>query len=321
MSDDPLNPNLRRIGPSDLLTVLDATPKPSATPQNGWPSSSPPSTTTTATCEYCEGAGYYVERVPYGHPNFAKLLPCVCKQTEQRQRRSGLALARLGDELGGLAHCTFEAFNLARPLESIYLFGSLYLSPDKRKRLIEATRDERRRREIEEKAKEFTPDRQLVALQTALTACEAFARGPRGWLCLHGAFGAGKSHLAAAMAHERASLGEQVRYRSVPGLIDAIRAGIDDGSSNAIYTDLLECDLLVIDDLGAEHLTNWARERLFRLLNEREGRPTIITSNCHPDDLAAPDDIDIGRLMSRIVGNSRCVWLPISDYRRLRGTP
>ena len=82
---------------------------------------------------------------------------------------------------------------------------------------------------------------------------------------------------------------------------------------------MIGCDLLVLDDLGAEHLTGWARERLFRILNERQARPTVLTSNLHPDDLAPPDDLEFLRLVSRIVGNSRIVWLPVSDFRRLRG--
>lgn len=245
-------------------------------------------------------------------------MACACKVGEQGQRRQTEALSRLGDELRGMGERTFEAFNLTRPLEPLHMFGSLYFSPDGWERLLSRA-PEPRRLDMQKNSKKLGTARQLTALQTGKQACLDFATNPRGWLCLHGAFGAGKSHLAAAIAHARAAAGEQVRYRSVPGLLDALKAGFDDHTSDAVFDDLLTCDLLVIDDLGAEHLSGWAREKLFRLLNERETRPTVLTSNCHPDDLAPPDDIDTGRLISRIVGNSRCAWLPISDYRRLRG--
>lgn len=257
----------------------------------------------------CGGAGWLSPGPTLG-AGPAKLIPCPCGLSQQQ--RAPAALARLGDELASLSACTFEAFDAGRPLAPLYVYGNLFLRAEQVEKLSPSE---------QLKAKEFTVDRQRYQLDVALTACRAYAAIGAGWLCLHGAYGAGKSHLAAAIALDWASRGRQVRYRSTPGLLDALKAGFADGTSDATFHDVLTCDLLVLDDLGAEHLSGWARERLFRLLNERQHRATIITSNVHPDDLAGSTDVDAGRLMSRIVGNSRCVWLPISDYRRLRGQP
>jgi DNA replication protein DnaC len=215
--------------------------------------------------------------VPYGHPDFGTLQRCPCGRAGKDPERLALLAVRLGDELARLDRCTFQTFDLQRPLPPF---------------------------------EGMSPEAQRTQLQRAYDACMAYAAAPAGWLYLHGTYGAGKSHLAAAIAHTLVADGWTARYRSTPGLLDAIRAGFSSGTADSIFADLLHADLLVLDDIGAEHLTGWAEERLFRLLNERQGQATVLTSNVHPDDLP-------GRLASRIAGNARLCWLPVSDYRRL----
>ena len=72
-------------------------------------------------------------------------------------------------------------------------------------------------------------------------------------------------------------------------------------------------EVLILDDLGAEHLMAWAAEQLFVLLNARylADRATVLTSNDRPEALPA-------RLQSRIVEQAQIVWMPISDYRQLK---
>ena len=48
------------------------------------------------------------------------------------------------------------------------------------------------------------------------------------------------------------------------------------------------CDVLLLDDLGAEHVTGWNRDEILStILNYRmeEGLPTFITSNLNKDEL------------------------------------
>lgn len=245
--------------------------------------------------------------MPYGHPDWGRLFRCDCGVRQDDAVRHSAALKRLGDELGGLLHCTFDAFDLDRPLEPIYTLDNRYYA-----RLNRVPMGERA------KAKEISVAVQAGALNRAYDAACDYAQVPTGWLCLHGSYGGGKSHLAAAICHVLVDRGLEVRYRSVPGMLDAIKAGFKDDTADVVFDDLLGCDLLTLDDLGAQHLTGWSYERLFRLLNERLDRPTVITTNVHPDDLGDPSDVDSCRLASRIAGAARNVWLPISDYRRLR---
>ena len=75
-------------------------------------------------------------------------------------------------------------------------------------------------------------------------------------------------------------------------------------------------DLLHIDDLGAEHRTEWVLEQLYTIINGRyeDERSTIVTSNLGPDELAE----QLGeRIVSRLEGC--CEILPFygADARRV----
>ena len=180
------------------------------------PLSSPSSTespVSAALCPHCDGAGFYLEAVPFGHPHFGKLMPCSCTLATRRTRSEAQALARLGDELGTLSDKTFATFDLARPLTPLYERGGVYYH-------------NLARLPMEDRAGVTTisVEQQAAALLAALDAAERYARHWRGWLILHGAYGAGKSHLAAAIAHAAIACGMTTRYRSLPGLFDALKA-------------------------------------------------------------------------------------------------
>jgi len=238
----------------------------------------------------CGDLGWYLEAVPYGHPLFGKLQRCDCAAAARQGRDMQ---RRLGDELGSLAHCTFESFRLDRPLPAFEWDGKPIGTATQRQFL----RDAHRR-------------------------AVAYAESPRGWLYLHGAFGAGKSYLAAAIANHQVAAGRRVRYRTVTGLLDALRAAIRERKADDLLIDLLSCDLLVLDELSPQHLSDaasdWAFDKIDRLINERLHLPTVITSNRSYDDLVAADDWRAERIADRIAGASSTIWMPISSYRRLK---
>jgi DNA replication protein DnaC len=117
-----------------------------------------------------------------------------------------------------------------------------------------------------------------------------FARDPSGWLVLLGGYGSGKTHLAAAVANYRISLGHAVLFVVVPDLLDYLRATFGPHSETALDERLdaiREIPLLVLDDLGAHNSTPWAQEKLFQILNHRYNSrlPTVITSNQRLEEL------------------------------------
>lgn len=105
-----------------------------------------------------------------------------------------------------------------------------------------------------------------------------------------GPSGAGKTHLAAAIANERIAMGEQVLFVVVPDLLDHLRASFGP-SSEVPYDELFEkvkaIPLLILDDLGTQSSTPWAQEKLFQILNHRYNAqlPTVITCNCPLEDI------------------------------------
>lgn len=241
------------------------------------------------TCEGCGDAGWYLLSVPYTDPRFGKLQKCDCA-AYQRQRAP--AAARLHDELGSLRAKTFATFDLNRPLTPTVWDGAA-----------------------------FTVAAQRGFLGDAHRRCQAWADAPRGWLFLHGRFGGGKSHLAAAIANTGLAQGKIVRFVTLNKLLDTLTAALRDRTSDDLIDDLIASDLLILDELATAHLaecaSDWRFGRVERIVNERLDRPTVITSNLAPDDLALPGDLRAERIADRIAGVSQIVWLPIASYRRL----
>ena len=129
----------------------------------------------------------------------------------------------------------------------------------------------------------LTPDKQLnlkIAYETALD----YAKNPRGWLLLKGGYGCGKTHLAAAIANYRLSLGHPVLFVSTPDLLDHLRSSFSpmaETSYDQRFEQVRNAPLLILDDLGSHSNTEWAQEKLYQIFNHRYNAqlPTIITTN------------------------------------------
>lgn len=102
---------------------------------------------------------------------------------------------------------------------------------------------------------------------------------PRG-LALFGDIGTGKSHLAAAVILDLIKkLLLRAKYANVLHTFELIKESFD-GGKNPLPA-LLDCDFLVLDDLGSERPTAWALEQTSHIIDYRlsEGLPIMITSN------------------------------------------
>ncbi len=159
-----------------------------------------------------------------------------------------------------------------------------------------------------------------VALAEATAFVQDFAaRSERGeGLLFIGGFGTGKTRLAAAVLNEvQERYGGTVRSEVVPELLQRLRQTYDAGSrgtEDQVLQPLLRTSLLLLDDIGAERVTEWVQERLFLVIDHRyrNRQPTLFTTNLHPEDL---EDRLGGRIVSRIVGMATLVRLSTDDYR------
>ncbi len=128
-------------------------------------------------------------------------------------------------------------------------------------------------------------------LRRAFDRVHAFADAPDGWLVLMGtSYGNGKTHLAAAAANAVAKRGEQALFIVVPDLLDHLRATFSPQVGQRLdqrFNDIRSTPLLVLDDLGTESATAWAREKLYQLFNYRFNAklPTIVTTSSSPEEI------------------------------------
>ena len=151
---------------------------------------------------------------------------------------------------------------------------------------------------------EKLPPEEQKSLERAFQAAQQFAESPKGWLMLQGTYGCGKTHLAAAIGNYRAAEGDEPIFIVVPDLLDHLRSTFAPNSSisyDHLFEQVRSSRLLVLDDLGTQSATPWAKEKLFQLLNFRYEAmlPTVITTSSSLEEIDA-------RIRSRMMDTRRC---------------
>jgi len=133
------------------------------------------------------------------------------------------------------------------------------------------------------------PPEKTRNLRDAFTTARNYAKDPEGWLVFLGGTGSGKTHLAAAIAHEWQRAGRRFEFFFVPDLLDTLRAayGQEEDVPTSTAERLRTCDHLILDELGVHGSTPWAQEKLFQILNYRYNAklPTVVTIRGKLDDI------------------------------------
>ncbi|HUF39898.1 MAG TPA: ATP-binding protein [Anaerolineales bacterium] len=226
-------------------------------------------------CPHCRGIGYISYDVPVGHPEFGRMHVCSCRQPEIEARAREKLFAL--SHLNRLENLTFEAFQPR---------GRIGIGPY-----------------------------QADSLERAFNQARQFAQSQDGWLVLQGGYGCGKTHLAAAITNESASLGVPALFLTVPDLLDQLRFAYS--STEETFEERFEAvrraPLLVLDDFGTQNATEWAGEKLFQILNYRYTNklPLVVTTNLPLDEVEP-------RLRSRLQDPELVTRVTIQspDYRR-----
>ncbi len=145
-------------------------------------------------------------------------------------------------------------------------------------------------------------------------------------LYLEGTCGTGKTHLAVAIALKLISKGVPVICKTSIDILGDIKRCYE-RNSEVTEEEVLEAyktvDLLIIDDLGKEQVTEWSVPVLYSILNERYEAllPTIITTNYNTSALAEKlsakgDTETAAAIISRFVESYKRVTMAWADYRR-----
>ena len=226
-------------------------------------------------CSLCGGIGYLRKDVPLGHPEFGRLEICSCRKGRV-QAHIRERLFRYS-QLQELQHLTFASFN---PHGRVG-YGEL----------------------------------EQASIERAFNHAQLFAENPRGWLLLLGGYGCGKTHLAAAIANKVAAMGISTLFLTVPDLLDTLRFTFSDEDVRfeERFDQVRDAPLLILDDFGTQNATEWAREKLYQILNYRyvNRLPLVVTSNLPLEQIE-------GRMRSRLMDREVVVHAEITapDYRR-----
>jgi DNA replication protein DnaC len=147
----------------------------------------------------------------------------------------------------------------------------------------------------------YPNERLTAALAQARKFVEAFPAVQKG-LCLIGPPGIGKTHIAAAVLRQLVTE-KHVRglFYDVRDLLRVIRSTYNPVVRTAemdIIRPVMNAELLVLDDLGAEKPSEWVEETMNLIVNTRynERRPTIFTTNY----VNVPDEMEVDSLKARV---------------------
>ena len=158
-------------------------------------------------------------------------------------------------------------------------------------------------------------------IERARRFAEGFDTKYRGKSLLFiGKTGTGKTHISTSIARAVIGKGYSVIYDSVQNIIndfedDKFRSGY--ARQEPISDKYLDCDLLIIDDLGTEFTTPFSVSCLYNIFTTRRNRglSTIVSTNLSGEEITKKYD---DRIYSRIVGSDYTVLSFVGNDYRLR---
>ena len=161
-------------------------------------------------------------------------------------------------------------------------------------------------------------------MRRVVAGCKAFVRDfdkKHDNLLFPGSTGVGKTFLTNCIARELMDDFHSVIYLTASDLFDVFSRNKFDYDNaedmKDMYRFILDCDLLIIDDLGTELNNSFTSSQLFYCINERMNmsRSTIISTNL---TLARLRDSYTDRVTSRIMSGYRIIPLYGGDIRLLK---
>lgn len=136
-------------------------------------------------------------------------------------------------------------------------------------------------------------------------------------LLFMGNTGLGKTHLSLAIAYELIAGGYNVIYGSAYNLFAKMEGEHFGEHSDKSYLDAVNCDLLIIDDLGGEFVSPYIQSLVYNIINTRllARRPTIINTNLSMADI---NERYTPRVASRLLGDYTAKKFIGNDIRQIK---
>ena len=162
------------------------------------------------------------------------------------------------------------------------------------------------------------------AYETAKAYADFFAEHLKdgSGMNFEGTYGTGKTHLAVAIALDVMSRNYSVICKTSIDLLADIRLPSIARKTEKNHRMYKSVDLLIIDDLGKEQVTEWSVSMLYSIINERYEnlKPIIITTNYNEDDLIRRlttkyDTNTASAIISRLREMNSVLTMAWTDYR------
>ena len=139
-------------------------------------------------------------------------------------------------------------------------------------------------------------------------------------LLFWGDVGTGKSYAAACIANALLEMRIPVLMTNFSKMLNQM-GGLYSEERFSYISSLSGFSLLIIDDLGIERSTDYAKEQVYSIIDERykSGLPVIVTTNLTIEDLRCPMQLADARIYSRILEMCTPVHVAGSDRRTAAG--
>ena len=146
---------------------------------------------------------------------------------------------------------------------------------------------------------------------------EEFRKDSTG-LLLWGNVGSGKSFIAGCIANALLDKGVPMIMTNFARLLNKL-TDMYAGDRNAYIDSFNRYQLMIIDDLGIERNSEFAREQVFSVIDSRyrSQLPMIVTTNLTVDELMDPADLARGRIYSRVLERGLPICVSDQNIRDL----
>lgn len=153
-------------------------------------------------------------------------------------------------------------------------------------------------------------------LRKCISYANSFSGNAKNML-FSGGVGLGKTHISKAIGKEVIDKGFDVFYipfNTLSSRLESAKFGRSDGNYDQYLVAVLNCQLLILDDLGAEFSTTFTTSLLYEIINSRllSKLPTIINTNL---DYTSLSDKYGNRILSRLANCYSFILFKGEDIR------